>query len=91
MFNKLKHIQDLRHQAKNLKSIMSDEVISVEKNETKLIVDGNFQIKELKLNPELSAKAQEEILISLFNEAIKKIQRQIAMKMQSTGDMPKLF
>ena len=91
MFNKLKQIQDLRHQAKDLKSVMSDEIVSVEKNKIKLIIDGNFQIKELKLNPELSAESQEKILISLFNEAIKKIQRQIAMKMQSIGGLPDLF
>ena len=70
---------------------MADEVVSVEKNEIKLVVDGNFQVKELKLNSELSTEAQEKILTSLFNDAIKKIQRQIAMKMQSSGDMPNLL
>ncbi|MBN2884800.1 YbaB/EbfC family nucleoid-associated protein [Patescibacteria group bacterium] len=90
MFNKLKQFKDLRSQAKTMQSALAEESVSEEKNGVKLVLNGNLEIIELKLNSELSIDSQESALKSCFNDAIKKAQRLMAKKMQEMGGFPGL-
>jgi DNA-binding protein YbaB len=90
MFNKLKQFRDLRSQAKTLQDSLSQESVTVDKNGTKLTMNGNMEITLLTLNGELAKETQEKILTELFNDAVKKIQRVMAKKMQEMGGFPGL-
>ncbi len=91
MFNKLKHLKELRQQAKTIQNVLAQETTTVEKNGIKVILDGNLEIKKIILNPDLAKDSQEEILRDCLNEAIKKTQRLMARKMQEMGGLPNLM
>jgi len=91
MFNKLKQYNDLRKQASSLKSAMADEVVEVENSAVKIVMDGNqdiksFDIKEEYMHPD-KKKDLEKKIIDGISDAIKKIQRKMAMKMQKMGGL----
>ena len=88
MFNKLKQYKDLRNQAKTLQNMMAQESVTLERNGVKIIVNGNFEITELKINEELSKDKLESTIKEIVNDAIRKVQRIVAEKMQSMGGMP---
>ena len=77
MFDKLKQIKQL----KELGDKLNKEEIIVEKNGVKIVINGKMEVKEVKLNPNLSFKEQEELIRYCFNEAIKKLQMSIAKRM----------
>lgn len=90
MFNKLKQFKDLRSQAKTMQSALAQESIAEEKNGVKLVMNGNMEITELTLNPELSLETQASSVKTCFNEAIKRTQRLMAKKLQDMGGIPGL-
>ena len=91
MFNKLKHLKELRQQAKTIQNALEKETVSIEKNGIKVVINGNLEIKEIILNPEMPLKDSEKILVDCFNEAIKKTQKIMAGKMQEMGGLPNLM
>ncbi|PWB38730.1 MAG: hypothetical protein C3F02_02365 [Parcubacteria group bacterium] len=90
MFNKLKQINDLRKQANTIKHALAEEVIEVENRAIKLVVDGNQDIKNLEIKPEYLHQDKksdlEKNIKDAFSEALKKVQRKMASKMQDMGD-----
>jgi len=89
MFNKLKQFNDLRKQANVLKSALSEETVEVSNNAVKIVMDGNQEIKSLNiakeyLSPDKKSELEKYISEGLA-EAIKKVQRKMAMKMQQMG------
>lgn len=90
MFSKLKQFKDLRSQAKTMQSALAEEKVTEEKNGVKVTLNGNLEILELSINPDLDKSAQEEALKSCFNNSIKKAQKLMAKKMQEMGGMPGL-
>ena len=90
MFNKLKHLNDLRSQAKNLKNSLADENVVIEKGGLKVIMNGNMEITSISINEDLSKESLEGLLAESVNEAIKKTQRLMAQKMQEMGGIPGL-
>lgn len=90
MFNKLKHLKDLRSQAKTLQGALSGESVTVEKGGIKIVMNGNMEITSLTINDDLAKDSLEGMLADLTNEAIKKTQRLMAQKMQEMGGMPGL-
>ncbi len=90
MFNKLKHIKDLRSQAKQMQSTLATESIIVEKGGVKVVIDGNMNITSVTINEDLAKDSLEGLLVDCINEAIKKVQRVMARKMQEMGGMPGL-
>ncbi len=76
MFDKLKQIQELR----KIQSAAKEEKAKVEKNGVRVILNGNFEIEKINLNPELSREIQEKVLEECLNKAIKKIQLSLAQK-----------
>jgi len=89
MFNKLKQYNDLRKQANTLKSALADEIIEVDNKAVKVVMDGNQNIKSLDIKSEyLSPNKKidlEKQIIEGIADAIKKVQRKMAAKMQQMG------
>jgi len=95
MFNKLKQYNDLRKQANTIKSAMAEETIEVSNNAIKIVMDGNQEIKSLDIKEEFLSKDKknelEKEIISAIADAIKKVQRKMAMKMQQMGGLDGLL
>jgi len=92
MFNKLKQIQELRKQAKDLQSNLSEETITSEseKGLIKVTVDGNHKVKNIDINSELlNVDYKEKLengLKEAYNKATDDVQKMMARKVQS-GDI----
>lgn len=90
MFNKLKQIKDLRSQAKQMQSALSEESVTIEKDGNKLTMNGNLEVTEIIINKDLSQEKLQDSLRSCANDAIKKVQKLMARKMQEMGGLPGL-
>lgn len=90
MFSKLKQFKDLRSQAKTMQSALAQETVTEEKNGVKIVLNGNMEVIEIKLNGELTKSVQEETVKSCFNDALKRAQRLMAKKLQDMGGIPGL-
>jgi len=89
MFNKLKQIKDLRHQAKSMQSALGAETITYEKGGVTITMDGNMTVMNLTITDK-TRNDLEKVLIDCYNEAIKKAQRIMTKKMQEMGGLPNL-
>ena len=95
MFNKLKQYNDLRKQANTIKSAMAEETIEASNKAVKIVMDGNQEIKSLDISENfLSKDKKKELENEIKNciaDAIKKVQRKMAMKMQQMGGLDNLM
>lgn len=94
MFNKLKQFKDIRSQAKDLQNKLSEESVSVNNNGITLTMDGNLKIIKLDielslLTPEKKNKLENAIK-DAYDDAMKKMQRIMAMKMREMGGLPNI-
>ena len=87
MFNKIKHLKDMRSQAKQLQSSLAEKTVTVEKGGISLTMDGNQDITELKIDPELNAGQIENIIPGLTKDAMDKVKRIMAQTMQEMGGL----
>ncbi len=78
MFDNLKKIKEL----KELQDSMAQERFESEKEGTRVVMNGNMEIEEVSLNPDLSKENQERVLRDLLNETAKKVQSAMAQKFQ---------
>jgi DNA-binding YbaB/EbfC family protein len=91
MFNKIKAIKDIRHQAKKLQSGLAE--VSAEGSahwgKIKVTIDGNQQILSVEIADELlSDKTKlQHGLKEAFNDAIKNVQKKMAAKMKELGGL----
>jgi len=81
MFDKLKKLKDVAR----LNNILAKEKETVEDEGIRLTLNGKLEIEEIKLNPDLGVEKEEEVLKRVFNQAIKKIQLNVARKMSHMG------
>lgn len=81
MFDNLKKLAEL----KNMQDSFKKERLTVEKRGVSVTLNGNFEVEELKLNPELSTEDQQDVLKQCLNEARENIQKTLAQKMMSSG------
>ena len=96
MFSKLKEFKDLRDQGKKLQEALGGESVTTTALGDKVVVsvNGNLEITALAIDDELltpSAKVKlQDGIKSAHAEALKKMQRTIATKMQEMGgfDLP---
>lgn len=94
MFNKLKQFNDLRKQANVIKNALAEELVEVDNKAVKIVMDGNQNIKSLELKSEYLSpdkkKDLEKEIMEGIKEAITKVQRKMASKMQEMGglDLP---
>ena len=70
MFDKIKKLQQL----KEVKDSLAQEKVEIEKEGVKLIMNGNLEVEELRLNSDLSKENQEKVAKECFNEGVKKVQ-----------------
>lgn len=92
MFSKLKQFKDLREQGKKLQSMLGNESVTTTSagGQIALTMSGNLEISGLAidaglLNPANKEKIEKGIK-EAHGEALKKMQRTIATKMQQSGD-----
>jgi len=92
VFSKLKQFKDLREQGKKMQDLLAGETVTTDSFGKKVVLtmDGNFgitglAIDESVLNPENKEKLQNAIK-EAHADAIKKMQRIIATKMQQSGE-----
>lgn len=96
MFQKLKQFKDIRDQAKQLQDMLSKESVSVTTvgGKISLTMDGNLTMTALVIDDELLAPDKKEKLQSGIKEAhsdaLKKMQRIMAMKMKDMGGLPNI-
>lgn len=92
MLNKLKQFKDLREQGKKMQSLLADESITVRAAGDKVVLtmNGNLELSAVVIDDELLTPDKKEKLQNAIKEAhadaLKKMQRTIAMKMQKSGD-----
>jgi len=93
MFNKLKQFKDLRDNAKKLQSALSSESVTVREAGDKVVmtINGNMEMTGLAIDNELLTPANKEKLQnaikSAHGDALKKIQKIMAGKMQEMGGL----
>jgi DNA-binding YbaB/EbfC family protein len=96
MFNKLKQFKELRDQAKELQSKLSAESVTVNAagNKVVLTMDGNLTLTGLAIDDELMSPDKKDKLTSAIkdahSDAMKKMQRIMAMKMKEMGGLPNI-
>lgn len=89
MFNKLKHLKDLRNQAKQMQNALAGETTTIEKGGVKVTMNGNMEVVSISINEDLAKESLEGMLADCINDAIKKTQKIMAQKMQEMGGMAK--
>jgi len=77
MFDNLKQLTKL----KELKDVLEKERKEVEREGVRVVVNGKMEVKEIKLNPQLDAARQEEVVKDCINQALKQMQQEAAKKM----------
>ncbi|PIS40462.1 MAG: nucleoid-associated protein, YbaB/EbfC family [Candidatus Kerfeldbacteria bacterium CG08_land_8_20_14_0_20_43_14] len=96
MFEKLKQIKDYRSQAKKIQSALKEESVegSGAWGKVKISMDGNQNVDEVKIDPEmLSPNRQNDLQKAVqeaVNDAIKKAQHKMAKKVKDMGGLPNL-
>ncbi|MCX6704891.1 MAG: YbaB/EbfC family nucleoid-associated protein [Candidatus Woesebacteria bacterium] len=81
VFDQIKKIAEL----KKLQSSFKQEKITVERDGILVEMNGNFEVENIKLNPELDVEKQQEVLKRCLNEAREDIQKRLAKMMMSSG------
>ncbi|MFA6485856.1 MAG: YbaB/EbfC family nucleoid-associated protein [Candidatus Magasanikbacteria bacterium] len=93
LLNKLKQFKDLREQGKKIQGVMSKESVTVRAagDSVVLTMDGNMSITGLSIADDLLNPTKKEKLQTAIKDAhadaIKKIQRVMASKMQEMGGL----
>lgn len=90
MFNKLKHLKDLRDQAKTMQNALADESVTIDKKGVKIEMNGNMEITNVVIAGEIDKNSLEGIIKDNVNDAVKQTQRLMAKKMQEMGGFPGL-
>lgn len=94
MFSKLKQFKDLREQGKKLQGALAGESVTVKTfgDKVTLTVDGNLGITNINIDPEVLSPNNkiklESAIKDAHSDAMKKMQRIIAGKMQEMGGFP---
>lgn len=81
VFDQLKKFAEL----KKLQDSFKKEKMIVEKRGVSVEMNGNFEVENIKLNPELSTDDQQEVLKQCLNEARETIQKKLAKSLMGAG------
>lgn len=82
MFDQLKQLKQL----KEIQDQLKKERVEVEKNGVKAVVNGKMEIEEIVLNPDFGIEQQEKAVKDCVNEAVRKVQTNLAQKMSQMGN-----
>ncbi|MFH0857665.1 MAG: YbaB/EbfC family nucleoid-associated protein [Candidatus Magasanikbacteria bacterium] len=94
MLNKLKQFKDLRSQAKKMQEELEKESVTVSAagNNLTLTMNGNMEITGLAIDDSLLDPSKKNKLVEGIKDAhadaLKKIQRTMALKMREMGGFP---
>ncbi len=95
VFSKLKQFKDLRDQGKKLQDSLAGESATTSSGGVTLSMDGNFKLTGVAIDEDLLNVNKKEKLQNAIkdahDDAIKKMQRIMAGKMQEMGGMESLF
>ena len=81
MFEKMKQLNELRKMQDEFKK----ERLTFEDRGVSVTMNGNFEVEEIKLNPELSIEEQQITLKHCLNKVREDIQKTLAKKMMASG------
>jgi len=81
MFDNLKKIAEL----KKMQDSFKKEKLTIEKRGVSVTINGNMEIEEVKLNPELEIEDQQNLVKQCFNEAKEEIQKTLAKSLMASG------
>lgn len=91
MFSKLKQIKDLRDQAKVLQDALGQERAESTVNNVTVVMNGNLEVLEVRIPPEmLNADRKDKLQSALkeaYNDTLKKVQKSMAVKMKDMGGL----
>lgn len=81
MFDQLKKIAEL----KKLQDSFKKEKMTVEDRGVSVTMNGNFEVEDVKLNPELNVDEQARVLKQNLNKVREDIQKNLAKMMMNSG------
>lgn len=81
MFDQLKKIAEL----KKIQGELKKETITTEREGVVVEMNGNFEVTNIKLNPELGIEDQQRVIIQCLNDAKNEIQKKMAQVMMNSG------
>ena len=81
MFEKFKEIAKL----KQMQSEFKREKLTFENKGVTVVMNGNFEIEDIKLNPDLNIDQQQDALKYCLNRVREDIQKTLAQKMMGAG------
>ncbi|MDD5040324.1 MAG: YbaB/EbfC family nucleoid-associated protein [Patescibacteria group bacterium] len=93
MFEKIKQLKDLRERAQQMKTMLAQEKVQGEggSGKVRIAMDGNQEVLAVEISPELLNPSEKETVEKYIkeavNDALNKVRRVMAEKMQSTGGL----
>jgi nucleoid-associated protein EbfC len=96
MFNKLKQFKELRSTAKTMQDTLGKESVTIREQNDNIILtmNGNLVVTGLAIDDSLLTPSSKEKLqkglTDAYNNAIKKMQRIMAVKIKEMGGMPNI-
>lgn len=94
MFNKIKAVKDIRQQAKQMQNALSEimEIGEGGRGAVRIAIDGNQEVSRVEITQEALANKErlENAVKDAINDGVKKIQKQMAKKMQEMGGLDAL-
>jgi len=81
MFDNLKKLAEL----KKMQDSFKKERATTEKRGVSITINGNLEVEEIKLNPELSIDEQQKVLKEVINEAKENMQKNLAKSLMGSG------
>lgn len=96
MFEKLKQVKDYRDKAKKIQSALKDEHVegSGGWGKVKIAMDGNQEVQDVTIAPELLAPNRgaelEKSVKDAVNDAIKSAQKKMAARVKDMGGLPSI-
>jgi hypothetical protein len=92
MFNKLKQINDIRKQAKDMQSMLAEVVVVGQSGGGRVMItlDGNQSVQGVQIGEGSDVEQISKDVKDAFNDAAKKLQRELAGKMKEMGGLDAL-
>ena len=84
MFDAFKNLGKL-NELRKMQDSFKKEKLTIEKNGVSVTMNGNFEVEEIKLNPELGLEDQQNALKQVLNEARENIQKTLAKNLANSG------
>jgi DNA-binding protein YbaB len=90
LFGKLKQIKDLRAQAKKYQGAIGGELATAEHDGVSVTVNGSFELTNVVISRDLPREQLAKAMAKAGTEAIKRMQKTVAQKIQAMGGLGKL-